>query len=53
MRNLIEQPKYKQASITLPTQPHAIFGTLQGTQTPTKPTLQKTKKAIAQPIQPY
>ena len=36
MRHPIEQPTHIQASMTLPTQPHAIFSTLQGTQTPTQ-----------------
>lgn len=32
--------------MTLPTPPHAIFSTLQGTQNPdTKPTLQRAKKS--------
>lgn len=35
--------------MTLPTRPHAIFSTLQGTQNPdTKPTLQRAKNANAQ-----
>jgi len=34
--------------MTLPTRPHAIFSTLQGTQNPdTKPTLQRAKNANA------
>ena len=50
MRHPIEQPKYKQASITLPTQPHAIFGTLQGTQTPTQSQpYKKLKKSLHSP----
>jgi hypothetical protein len=37
----------------LPTRPHAIFSTLQGTQNPdTKPTLQRAKNADAQPTHP-
>ena len=36
---------------TLPTRPHAIFSTLQGTQNPdTKPTLQRAKNAFTQPF---
>jgi hypothetical protein len=39
--------------MTLPTLPHAIFSTLQGTQNPdTKPTLQRAKNANAQPAHP-
>jgi len=39
--------------MTLPTRPHAIFSTLQGTQNPdTKPTLQRAKNANAQPTHP-
>ena len=39
--------------MTLPTRPHAIFSTLQGTQNPnTKPTLQRAKNANAQPTTP-
>ena len=39
--------------MTLPMRPHAIFSTLQGTQTPdTKPTLQRAKNANAQPTHP-
>jgi hypothetical protein len=40
--------------MTLPTRPHAIFSTLQGTQTPdTKPAnLAKSKNANAQPTAP-
>jgi len=39
--------------MTLPTRPHAIFSTLQGAQNPdTKPTLQRTKNANAQPTHP-
>jgi glutaredoxin 2 len=39
--------------MTLPTRPHAIFSTLQGTQNPdTKPTLQRAKNANAQPTAP-
>ena len=41
----IEHPAHIQTSITLPTRPHAIFSTLQGTQNPdTKPPLQRAKK---------
>ncbi len=50
VRHLIEHPTHIQASMTLPTRPHAIFSTLQGTQNPdTKPTLQRAKNANAQP----
>ena len=39
--------------MTLPTRPYAIFSTLQGTQNPdTKPTLQRSKNANAQPNAP-
>ena len=39
--------------MTLPTRPHAIFSTLQGTQNlDTKPTLQRAKNANAQPAHP-
>jgi hypothetical protein len=39
--------------MTLPTQPNAIFSTLQGTQNPdTKPTLQRAKNANTQPTHP-
>jgi len=39
--------------MTLPTRPHAIFSTLQGTKNPdTKPTLQRAKNANAQPTAP-
>jgi hypothetical protein len=39
--------------MTLPTRPHAIFSTLQGTQNPnTNQTLQRAKNAKAQPTQP-
>jgi len=39
--------------MTLPTRPHAIFSTLQGTQNPdTKPTLQRAKNANAQLTHP-
>jgi len=50
VRHPIEHPTHIQTSMTLPTRPHAIFGTLQGTQHPdTKPTLQRAKNANAQP----
>ena len=53
VRHPIEHPTHKQASMTLPTRPHAIFSTLQGTQNPdTKPTLQRAKNATAQPTHP-
>jgi glutaredoxin 2 len=53
MRHPIEHPTHIQASMTLPTRPHAIFSTLQGTQNPdTKPTLQRAKNADAQPTAP-
>ena len=46
VRHPIEHPAHIQASMTLPTRPHAIFSTLQGTQNPdTKPTLQRAKNA--------
>ncbi len=46
-------PALIQASLTLPTRPHAIFRTLQGTQNRnTKPTLQRAKNANAQPSYP-
>ena len=49
----IEHPAHIQASMTLPTRPHVIFSTLQGTQNPdTKPTLQTAKNANAQPTHP-
>ena len=49
----IEHPTHIQTSMTLPTRPHAIFSTLQGTQNPeTKPTLQRAKNANAQPTHP-
>jgi hypothetical protein len=39
--------------MNLPTRPHAIFSTLQGTQNPdTKQTLQRAKNANAQPTHP-
>ena len=39
--------------MTLPTRPHAIFSTWQGTQNPdTKPTLPRAKNANAQPAHP-
>ena len=39
--------------MTLPTRPHAIFSTLQGTQNhDTKQTLQRAKNANAQPTHP-
>ncbi len=39
--------------MTFPTRPHAIFGTLQGTQSlDTKPTLQRAKNANAWPYTP-
>jgi len=53
MRHPIEHPTHIQASMTLPTRPHAIFSTLQGTQSPdTKPTLQRAKNAYPQPTHP-
>ena len=53
VRHPIEHPTHIQASMTLPTRPHAIFSTLQGTQNPdTKPTLQRAKNANAQPTHP-
>jgi len=53
VRHPIEHPAHIQASMTLPTRPHAIFSTLQGTQNPdTKPTLQRAKNANAQPTHP-
>ena len=57
MRHPIEQPTHIQASMTLPTQPHAIFsipmaiGT-RHTNPDTKPTLQRAKKANAHPTHP-
>ena len=36
MRHPIEQSTHIQASMTLPTQTHAILSTLQGIQTPTQ-----------------
>ncbi len=49
----IEHPAHIQSSMTLPTRPHAIFSTWQGTQNPdTKPTLQRAKIANAQPTHP-
>jgi hypothetical protein len=48
-----EHPADIQASMTLPTRPHAIFSILQGAQNPdTKPTLQRAKNANAQPTAP-
>ena len=53
VRHPIEHPTHIQSSMTLPTRPHAIFSTLQGTQNPdTKPTLQRAKNANAQPTHP-
>jgi len=47
VRHPIEHPTHIQASMTLPTRPHAIFSTLQGTQNPdTKPTLQRAKSQL-------
>ena len=43
-----EHPTHIQASMSLPTRPHAIFSTLQGAQNPdTKPTFQRAKNAKA------
>jgi hypothetical protein len=43
VRHPIEHPTHIQASMTLPTRPHAIFSTLQGTQNPdTRSTLAKS-----------
>jgi len=53
VRHPIEHFAHKQTSMTLPSRPHAIFSTLQGTQNPdTKPTLQRAKNANAQPTHP-
>ncbi len=53
VRHPIEHSTHIQASMTLPTRPHAIFSTLQGTQNlDTKPTLQRAKNANAQPTHP-
>lgn len=53
VRHPIEHPTHIQASMTLPTRPHAISSTLQGTQNlDTKPTLQRAKNANAQPTHP-
>lgn len=50
VRHPKQHPTQIQVCMTLPTRPHAIFSTLQGTQNPdTKPTLQRAKNAIAQP----
>ena len=49
----IEHPAHIQSSMTLPTPPHTIFSTLQGTHSPdTKPTLLRAKNANAQPTTP-
>jgi len=48
VRHPIENPTHIQASMTLPTLPHVIFSTLQGTQNhDTKPALQRAKNANA------
>ena len=53
VRQPIEHPTHIQASITLPTRPHAIFSRLQGTQKPNAKTpLQRAKNANAQPTHP-
>jgi hypothetical protein len=53
VRHPIEHPTHKQASMPLPTRPHAIFSTLQGTQKPdTKPTLQRLKMPTHSPPTP-
>ena len=47
------QPNSRTHPKTLPTLPHAIFSTLQGTQNPdTKPTLQRAKNTNALPTDP-
>jgi hypothetical protein len=47
---LKKHPTHIQTIMTLPTLPHAIFSTLQGTQNPdTRPTLQRAKKPKTQP----
>jgi hypothetical protein len=53
VRHPKQHPTQIKVRMTLPTRPHAIFSTLQGTQNPdTKPTLQRAKNANAQPTHP-